>query len=43
MPRKQQSVVSLDPISTTRKRQDSVVSRLFKTRHYGGKGTKKTD
>ncbi len=44
MPRgRQESVVSLDPISTTRKKQDSVLSRLFKTRHYGGKGVKKTD
>lgn len=36
MPR-QQSVVSLDPISQTRKKQDSVLSRFFKTRHFGGK------
>lgn len=38
---KQQSVVSLDPISQSRKRQDSPFARLFKTRHFGGKGIKK--
>lgn len=38
--RKTQSVVSLDPIDVKRKRQDSVISRLFKTRHYGGKHLK---
>ena len=38
-----QSVVSLDPIDRTRKKQDSVISRLFKTRHYGGKGLLRTD
>lgn len=43
MSRRQQSLVTLDPIATTRKKQDSVLSRLFKTRHYGGKGVKKTD
>lgn len=43
MPRKHQTVVNLDPISTTRKKQDSVMSRLFKTKHFGGKGIKKTD
>lgn len=34
---KSQSVVSLDPIDRTRKKQDSPISRFFKTRHYGGK------
>lgn len=34
---KSQSVVSLDPIDRSRKKQDSVISRFFKTRHYGGK------
>ena len=34
---KSQSVVSLDPIDRQRKKQDSVISRFFKTRHYGGK------
>lgn len=37
------SVISLDPIERTRKKQDSVISRLFKTRHYGGKGMARTD
>ena len=32
-----QSVVSLDPIDRSRKKQDSVISRFFKTRHFGGK------
>lgn len=40
---KTQSVVQLDPISQQRKRQDSVISRLFKTRHKGGKPVKKDD
>lgn len=35
--RKNQSVVSLDPIDRSRKKQDSVISRFFKTRHFGGK------
>ena len=34
---KQQSVVSLDPIDRSRKKQDSVIARFFKTRHFGGK------
>lgn len=37
------SLVNLDPIAQTRKRQDSVIGRLFKTRHYGGKGMGKQD
>ena len=40
---RQQSVVSLDPIDRSRKKQDGVFSRLLKTRHYGGKGVKKTE
>ena len=40
---RQQSVVSLDPIDRTRKKQDSVISRFFKTRHYGGKKGKFPD
>lgn len=40
--RKQQSVVSLDPIERTRKKQDSVFSRLLKTRPHGGEPVKKT-
>lgn len=42
MSRKQQSVVSLDPIDRTRKKQDSVFGRLLKTRPHGGKPVKKT-
>lgn len=34
---KAQSVVSLDPIERSRKKQDGLISRFFKTRHYGGK------
>ena len=32
-----------DPIDSTRKKQDGIIGRLFKTRHYGGKGIKRTD
>ena len=32
-----------DPIDRSRKKQDSVFGRLFKTRHFGGKGIKRTD
>lgn len=42
MSRRQESVISLDPIDRTRKKQDSVLSRLFKTRHHGGKPVKRT-
>lgn len=42
MSRKQQSVVSLDPISVNRKKQDSVFGRLLKTRWHGGDPVKKT-
>lgn len=38
-----QSVVSLDPIDRNNRRQSGVIGRLFKTKHYGGKGIKKTD
>lgn len=38
-----QSVVSLDPIDRNRKKQDGLLSRMFKTRHYKGKGMAKTD
>lgn len=34
---RQQSVVSLDPIDRSRKKQDGLISRFFKTRHFGGK------
>lgn len=38
------SVVTLDdPISRTRKKQDGLIGRMFKTRHFGGKGMQKTD
>ena len=40
---KSQSVVNLDPISQQRKKQDSVFSRLLKTKHKGGKAVKKDD
>lgn len=40
---KSQSVVSLDPISVQRKKQDSVIGRLFKTRRFGGKRLSKQD
>lgn len=40
---RQQSVVSLDPIDRSRKKQDSVLSRFFKTRHFGGKRGKFPD
>lgn len=39
--RKTQSVVSLDPIDVNNKRNNSVIGRLFKTRHFGGKNIKK--
>ena len=39
--RKTQSVVSLDPIDVNNKRNNSVIARLFKTRHFGGKNIKK--
>lgn len=40
---RQQSIVNLDPIDRSRKKQDSVIGRFFKTRHFGGKKGKKTD
>lgn len=40
---KSQSVVSLDPIDRQRKKQDSVISRFFKTRHFVGKNMSNTD
>lgn len=40
---KTESVVSLDPIERTRKKQDGLISRFFKTRHYRGKGMMRTD
>ena len=40
---KPQSVVSLDPIDRNNRRRSGIIGRFFKTRHYGGKGIKKTD
>lgn len=37
------SVVTLDPISTTRKKQDGLIGRLIKTRLRGGKPVQKSD
>lgn len=34
---KTQSIISLDPIERSRKHQDGLIGRFFKTRHYGGK------
>ena len=39
--RKTQSVVSLDPIAVNNKRDNSIISRLLKTRRFGGKKIKK--
>lgn len=41
MAKRQQSVVSLDPIERSRKQQDAPIPRLFKTRRFGGKGIKR--
>lgn len=40
---RQQSVVSLDPIDRNNKRRSGPIGRWFKTKHYRGKGMKKTD
>lgn len=40
---KEVSVVNLDPITRTRKKQDSVFGRLFKTRYFRGKHLAKCD
>ena len=37
------SVVTLDPISVNRKKQDSPIGRLFKTRYRGGRPVSKDD
>lgn len=37
MSRKQESVISLDPIDRSRKKQNAPLPRLFKTRYSGGK------
>ena len=38
-----QSVVSLDPIDRNNKKRSGIIGRWFKTKHYRGKGIKKTD
>ena len=38
-----QSVISLDPIDRRNKKRSGIIGRFFKTRHFGGKGLKKTD
>lgn len=38
-----QSVVSLDPIDRNNKRRSGPIGRWFKTKHFRGKGIKKTD
>ena len=43
MSRRPQSVVSLDPIDRNNKRRSGPIGRFFKTKHYRGKGIKKTD
>lgn len=40
---KEVSVVNLDPISRTRRKQDSPIGRLFKTRHFKGKHLSKSE
>ena len=32
-----ESLINLDPVSRVRKKQDSPIGKLFKTRHFGGK------
>lgn len=41
--RKTQSVVSLDPIDRNNRRRSGVIGRFLKTKHFRGKGIKKTD
>lgn len=38
-----QSIVSLDPIDRNNKKRSGPIGRWFKTKHYRGKGIKKTD
>lgn len=40
---RQQSVVSLDPIDRNNRRRSGPIGRWFKTKHFKGKGIKKTD
>ena len=43
MSRRQQSVVTLDPIDRRNNRRSGVIGRLLKTRHFRGKAMNKTD
>lgn len=38
-----QSVISLDPIDRNNRKRSGPIGRFFKTKHYRGKGIKKTD
>lgn len=38
-----QTVVNLDPIDRNNKKRSGPIGRFIKTRHFGGKGIKKTD
>lgn len=40
---KTQSVVSLDPIDRRNRKRSGLIGRFFKTKHFLGKGIKKTD
>lgn len=40
---KQQSVVTLDPIDRRNRKRSGILGRFFKTKHFRGKGIKKTD
>lgn len=40
---KSQTVVNLDPIDRQNKQANGLISRLLKTRYFGGKPTRKTD
>lgn len=40
---KTQSVVSLDPIDRRNRKRSGLIGRFIKTRHFSGKGIKKTD
>ena len=43
MSRRPQSVVSLDPIDRNNRKRSGVIGRFLKTKHFKGKGIKKTD
>lgn len=40
---RQQSVINLDPIDRQKKKNPGLIGRFMMTRHFGGKGMKKTD